>query len=228
MIDSSEERKHQLAFELQNSRVFEKRSSKGSLEKPRVGEIGILLKDFFGCSLIVKYTTIGLAHWLIIKKHISFFFFTIRTTLLYWVTSLFFCRKKNYNDQRRGRVSRFKIRVDWVRSKQSFFNTGEDFMLMVSKMNLFHLYSKSSLYITLQRVAPWKRIRITESGKILLGRVRNPAISCKRPPKVRRLGGCLRVSNGTSLFREEVPRHLLLSKDCLHVVCICEVRGCHL
>ena len=74
MIDSSEGRKHQLAFELQNSRVFEKRSSKGSLEKPRVGEIGILLKDFFGCSLIVKYTTIGLAHWLIIKKHISFFF----------------------------------------------------------------------------------------------------------------------------------------------------------
>ena len=74
MIDSSEERKHQLAFELQNSRVFEKRSSKGSLEKPRVGEIGSLLKDFFGCSLIVKYTTIGLAHWLIIKKHISFFF----------------------------------------------------------------------------------------------------------------------------------------------------------
>ena len=54
MIDSSEERKHQLAFELQNSRVFEKRSSKGSLEKPRVGEIGILLKDFFGSFLIVK------------------------------------------------------------------------------------------------------------------------------------------------------------------------------
>ena len=73
MTDSSEERKHQLAFELQNSRVFEKRSSKGSLEKPRVGEIGILLKDFFGCSLIVKYTTNGLAHCLIIKKHISFF-----------------------------------------------------------------------------------------------------------------------------------------------------------
>ena len=44
------------------------------MEKPRVGEIGILLKDFFGCSLIVKYTTIGLAHWLIIKKHIFFFF----------------------------------------------------------------------------------------------------------------------------------------------------------
>ena len=45
--------------------------------------------------------------------------------------------------------------------------------------------------------------------------------SGKRPPKVRRLGGCLRVSNCTSLFREEVPRHLLLSKDCLHAVCIC-------
>ena len=54
-------------------------------------------------------------------------------------------------------------------SKQSFFNTGkiigfasgsnkgvkkEDFMLIVSKINLFHLYSKSSLYITLQRVVP--------------------------------------------------------------------------
>ena len=30
----------------------------------------------------------------------------------------------------------------------------EDFMLIVSKINLFHLYSKSSLYITLQRVVP--------------------------------------------------------------------------
>ena len=49
-------------------------------------------------------------------------------------------------------------------------------MLMVSKMNLFHLYSKSSLHITLQRVAPGKRIRITESGKFLLDRIRNPAI----------------------------------------------------
>ena len=83
MIDSTEERKHQLALELQNSRVFEKRSSKGSLQKPRVGEIGISLKDFFGSSLIVKYTTISLAHWLIIKKHISFFCFTIRTTFWY-------------------------------------------------------------------------------------------------------------------------------------------------
>ena len=82
MIDSSEERKHQLAFELHNSRVFEKRSSKGSLEKPRVGEIGILLKDFSGCSLILKYTTIGLAHWLIIQSTFSFFF-TIRTTFWY-------------------------------------------------------------------------------------------------------------------------------------------------
>ena len=32
MIDGSEERKHQLAFELQNSRVFEKRS-KGEFRK---------------------------------------------------------------------------------------------------------------------------------------------------------------------------------------------------
>ena len=118
---------------------------------------------------------------------------------------------------------------------------------MVSKMNLFHLYSKSSLYITLQRVAPWKRIRIRESGKFLLDRIRNPwfwksrthskeswillpgiqkpsstgtesgnpesktrtpfhgfpysRISCKRPPKARRLGGCLRVSNYESLSR---------------------------
>ena len=53
MIDGSEERKHQLAFELQNSRVFEKRS-KGEIEKPRVGEIGILLTDFIGSFLIVK------------------------------------------------------------------------------------------------------------------------------------------------------------------------------
>ena len=83
MIDSSEERKHQLAFELQNSRVFEKRSSKGSLEKPRVGEIGILLKDFFGCSLIVKYTTIGFSSLVNNKKAHFLFFFTIRTTLLY-------------------------------------------------------------------------------------------------------------------------------------------------
>ena len=50
----------------------------------------------------------------------------------------------------------------------------------------------------------------------------------KRPPKVRRLGGCLRVSNYASLFREEVPRHLLLCKDCLHAVSICEVLRCHL
>ena len=40
MIDGSEERKRQLAFELQNSRVS---AVRGSLEKPRVGEIGILL-----------------------------------------------------------------------------------------------------------------------------------------------------------------------------------------
>ena len=53
--------------------MFLKSAVSGSLEKPRVGEIGILLKDFFGSSLIVKYTTNGLAHWLIIKKHISFF-----------------------------------------------------------------------------------------------------------------------------------------------------------
>ena len=25
-----------------------------------------------------------------------------------------------------------------------------------------------------------------------------------------------------------VPRHLFLSKDCLHAVCICEVPRCHL
>ena len=74
MIDGSEERKHQLAFELQNSRVFEKHGSKGSLEKPRVGEIGILLKDFFGSFLIVKYSTIGLAHCLIIKSTFPFFY----------------------------------------------------------------------------------------------------------------------------------------------------------
>ena len=37
MINGHEERKHQLAFELQNSRVF-----------------GILLEDFFGSFLIVK------------------------------------------------------------------------------------------------------------------------------------------------------------------------------
>ena len=54
MIDGSEERKHQLAFELQNSRVFEKPAVRGSLEKPRGGEIAILLKDFFGSFLIVK------------------------------------------------------------------------------------------------------------------------------------------------------------------------------
>ena len=53
MIDGSEVRKRQLAFELQNSRVFEKRS-KGEFEKPRVGEIGTLLKDFFGSCLKVK------------------------------------------------------------------------------------------------------------------------------------------------------------------------------
>ena len=47
MIDGSEVRKRQLAFELQNSRAFEK-CSKGSLEKPRVEEIGILLKACFG------------------------------------------------------------------------------------------------------------------------------------------------------------------------------------
>ena len=52
--------------------------------------------------------------------------------------------------------------------------------------------------------------------------------SGKWPPKARRLGGCLRVSNRTSLFREEVPRHLLLSKDCLHAVCICEVPRCQI
>ena len=53
MIDGREVRKRQLAFELQNSRVFEKRS-KGKFEKPRVGEIGTLLKDFFGSCLKVK------------------------------------------------------------------------------------------------------------------------------------------------------------------------------
>ena len=37
--------------------------------------------------------------------------------------------------------------------------------------------------------------------------------SRKRPPKGRRLGGCLRVSNYKSLLREEVPRHLLLIKQ---------------
>ena len=53
MIDGSEERKHQLAFELQNH-LFLKSVVRGSLENPRVGEIGILLKDFFGSFLIVK------------------------------------------------------------------------------------------------------------------------------------------------------------------------------
>ena len=53
MIDGREVRERQLAFELQNSRVFEKRS-KGEFEKPRVGEIGTLLKDFFGSCLKVK------------------------------------------------------------------------------------------------------------------------------------------------------------------------------
>ena len=43
--------------------------------------------------------------------------------------------------------------------------------------------------------------------------------SGKRPPK---------ISKCTSLFREEVPRHLLLIRDCLHAVCICEVPRCHL
>ena len=33
MIDGSKERKHQLAFELQNSLVFEKRSIKGEFKK---------------------------------------------------------------------------------------------------------------------------------------------------------------------------------------------------
>ena len=46
---------------------------RGSFKKPRVGEIGILLKDFFGSFLTVKYTTIGLAHWLIIKSTFPFF-----------------------------------------------------------------------------------------------------------------------------------------------------------
>ena len=53
MINGREERKHQLAFGIQNSRVFENRS-KGEFRKPRVGEIGILLKDFIGSFLIVK------------------------------------------------------------------------------------------------------------------------------------------------------------------------------
>ena len=53
MIDGRELRKRQLPFELQNSRVFEKRS-KGEFEKPRFGEIGTLLKDFFGSCLKVK------------------------------------------------------------------------------------------------------------------------------------------------------------------------------
>ena len=47
MIDGSEVRKRQLAFELQNSRAL-KRAVRGSLEKPRVEEIGVLLKACFG------------------------------------------------------------------------------------------------------------------------------------------------------------------------------------
>ena len=54
--------------------LFLKSVVRGSLKKPRVGEIGILLKDFFGSFLIVKYTTIGLAHWLIIKSTFPFFY----------------------------------------------------------------------------------------------------------------------------------------------------------
>ena len=107
--------------------VFLKSAVRGSLEKPRVGEIGIsitlrLFRFFFNSE--------GNWNWFSSlvnnKKHISFFF-TIRTTFWYWVIGLFFCRNKNYKDQRRGRVSRFKIKVDWVRSKQSFFNTGRDY-----------------------------------------------------------------------------------------------------
>ena len=48
MIDGSEVRKRQLAFELQNLRFFFKSAVRGSLEKPRVEEIGILLKACFG------------------------------------------------------------------------------------------------------------------------------------------------------------------------------------
>ena len=62
------------------------------------------------------------------RSYISFFFI-IRTTFLFWIIGLHFCRNRNYKDQRRGRVSRFKIKVDWVRTKQNFVNTGEDYRL---------------------------------------------------------------------------------------------------
>ena len=45
MIDGSEERKHQLAFELQNSLVFEKRS-KGEFKNRGLVKLEFYLKTF--------------------------------------------------------------------------------------------------------------------------------------------------------------------------------------
>ena len=138
----------------------------------------------------IKTVSAGLAHWLIIKKHISFFLQLEQpscTELL--VYSFVETKITRIKEEGVFLVSRSKW-IEWNQRKAfsipgeiigfaSGSNEGvkkEDFMLIVSKMNLFHLYSKSSLFITLQRVAPWKRIRITESGKFLLDWIRNPAI----------------------------------------------------
>ena len=46
MIDGSEVRKRQLAFELQNSRVFEKRTVRGSLKNRGLVKLELYLKTF--------------------------------------------------------------------------------------------------------------------------------------------------------------------------------------
>ena len=56
----------------------------------------------------------------------------------------------------KGKLFQYRGRLSALPAGQTFQEClkKEDFMLMVTKMNLFHPYSKSSLYIRLQRVAP--------------------------------------------------------------------------
>ena len=75
MIDGSEVRKRQLAFQLQNLRFFSK-VPRGSLEKPRVEEIGILLKACFGSFFNSQVTLYNWFSSLVNnKKHSSFFLY---------------------------------------------------------------------------------------------------------------------------------------------------------
>ena len=54
----------------------------------------------------------------------------------------------------KAKLFQYRGRLSALRAGQTFQEClkKEDFMLMVNKINLFHLFSKSSLYITLQRV----------------------------------------------------------------------------